>query len=145
MSAPIFDAFGRQLGAERRGLHLPGSYVRRRRFEISLHERRERLRKLRAAKGLEKHARMKLQEAYPEHLFTVEVDPDHGYIFLDHVLLRHAKARYFLPYDKYEDGKGIVRLGGELLERVNLVRGELRYFQDYRAADTLARTQFHKR
>lgn len=101
--------------------------------------------KLEQAKaGLKRHATAEIQKHFPEHLFTVEVDM-HGNILIDHLLLRHSKARYFLPYDKYDHGKGAVKLAGEILERVEIKRGELLHYEEYDVADRAAQTQFNAR
>ena len=116
------------------GLILPPSFVARQRES-------DKARKDRARAGLKKHATMAIQAVYPEHLFTCEVD-EHGNIFVDHLLLTESKARYFCRYDDYQDGKGVVKLAGELLERVSIKRGELKHYEEYDVAAPLAATQF---
>lgn len=121
-------------------LFLPESYVAKVNWEK---EKRKRLR-YRAAENLRKHATQKIQEAYPEHLFFVEVIPDTGDLFVDHLLLSKAGARYFCKFKDYQDGKGVVRLAGEILERVNMHRSELKYYEDYSdpRVEALAETEF---
>jgi ABC-type phosphate transport system auxiliary subunit len=101
------------------------------------------LRLKKARLGLKKHATAKIQEHFPEHLFTVEVD-EHGNLIIDHLLLADSKARYFCRYADYQDGKGVVKLAGEILERVNMHRSELKYYEDYddTRVQALAKTQF---
>lgn len=120
------------------GLFLPRSHVSR--VIISEHQRRKRL-----AKAFAHRCTMELQKHYPEHLFVCEVDYTDGTIFIDHPLLKASGARYICHYADYErtQGKELVRLAGECLERVNLPRGELKYFEDYEGRpEELARTQF---
>lgn len=97
--------------------------------------------RLRAARALKRHATNAIQAAFPEHLFTVEVDPQFGHILIDHLLLAHSKARYFLKYEDYQDGKGAVRLAGEILERVGIRRGELKHYEEYDVSSVVAATQ----
>lgn len=121
------------------GLLLPRSFVARKAFE-------DRARRQQRAREVERITSKAIQAAYPEHLFTVEVNPDDGSIMIDHPLLQHSKARYFLPFARWDHGKGAVRLAGEILERVNVRRGELLYFDEYDGeAAALSRTQFSAR
>jgi hypothetical protein len=122
------------------GLFLPQAFVAAQRAKLAEKRRT-------AAWGLKKHATQKIQEAFPEHLFTVEVIPESGSLLIDHPLLKDAGVRYFCRYEDYQDGKGVVRLAGEILERVNMHRSELRYYEDYDdpRVQTLAQTQFKAR
>lgn len=122
------------------GLLLPGNFVRRQR-EADAQRRK------RAAAGLKRHATMAIQAAFPEHLFTVEVEPENGHILIDHMLLATAKARYFCRYSDYDDGKGAVKLAGEILERVGIKRGELKHYEEYDTDKVLeaTKTQFNAR
>lgn len=121
------------------GLLLPRTYVARQIMS-------DRMLRQQRAREIERRTSNAIQAAYPEHLFTVEVNPDDGSIFIDHPALKHAKARYFLPFSKWDHGKGAVRLAGEILERMNVRRGELKNYEEYDGqADVLARTQFKAR
>lgn len=122
------------------GLLLPKTYVARQ-ITGALMERKRR------AKELKKTVTDLIQKHYPEHLFHIEVDEETGSIFIDHMLLSHAKARYFCKYADYERsaGQAVVKLAGEVLERVNIRRGELLYYEEYDVAAPLAKTQFGSR
>lgn len=119
-------------------LLLPKSYVHR---NIMVRENRAKA----AAQVMKRRITALIQKHYPEHLFTVEVNPDNGNILLDHPLLIHAKARYFCRFADFNDGRGVLKLCGEILERVNVRRGELKHFEDYDVAEPLAKTQFSAR
>lgn len=121
------------------GLLLPKTYVARQIMS-------DRMVRQQRAREIERRTSMAIQEAYPEHLFTIEVSPDDGSIFIDHPALKHAKARYFLPFAKWDHGKGAVKMAGEILERMNVRRGELYNYEEYDGeADRLAKTQFKAR
>lgn len=120
------------------GLYLPKSYVHR---NVRVREQQANA----FAKEMERRVTALIQQHYPEHLFTVEVDPKTGNILLDHPLLIHAKARYFCAFKDFNDGRGVLRLCGEILERVNVRRGELLWFEQYDDAADLAKTQFNTR
>lgn len=120
------------------GLILPRSFVTRQ-------ERADERRRREIAKELAQRLTLAIQAVYPEHLFTVQVDTDNGNIFIDHPLLSHAKARYFVPHFSPEPEKAAVKLAGEILERVNVRRGELKNYEQYDEAEPLARTQFNSR
>lgn len=121
------------------GLLLPRTYVARQIMS-------DRMVRQQRAREIERRTSKAIQEAYPEHLFTVEVSPDDGSILIDHPALKYAKARYFLPFSKWDHGNGAVKLAGEILERINVKRGELFHFEEYDGeADRLARTQFKAR
>lgn len=124
--------------AKKPNLLLPKTFVQRQ-IWAGLIERQ------RNARDLKKTVSNLIQKHYPEHLFQVEVEEETGSIFIDHPLLAHSVARYFCRYNDYvqSDGKIIVKLCGEMLERVGVARGELKYFEDYegRTAE-LAKTQF---
>lgn len=120
------------------GLLLPKTFVARQQFEAR--RKRQQL-----AHEIKRRTTNLIQETYPEHLFTVEVDPDNGNILIDHPLLKHAGARYFLPFDKWDHGRGAVKMAGEILERANVRRGELKFFEEYDEAESLAKTQFQAR
>ena len=120
------------------GLFLPRSYVARQQM-AAITKRKQR------AAELKRHATAVIQAAYPEHLFHLEVNEDFGHIIIDHPLLAHSKARYFCRFDDYDQGRGVVKLAGEVLERVNIRRGELKYFEEYDEVEALAKTQFQTR
>lgn len=112
------------LPQQARGLFLPQALVAARKAQ------QEKLRKT-AAYNLKRDATAKIQEAFPEHLFTVEVIPETGCILIDHPLLKASGSRWFVNYKDYDHGKGVVRAAGEILERVNMPRSELKYYEDY--------------
>ena len=120
------------------GLLLPKSFVHR---NVMVRENRAKA----LAHEIKRRTTALIQQHYPEHLFTVEVDPDNGNILLDHPLLIHAKARYFCAFKDFNDGRGVLKLCGEILERVNVRRGELKHFEDYDVAEPMAKTQFTAR
>lgn len=123
------------------GLLLPKSFVSRTIFSAVMERKRR-------AKELKRKATDLIQAAYPEHLFHLEVNEETGDILIDHPLLAHAKGRYFCSYATYEQsgGQAVVKLAGEVLERANVRRGELMFFEEYDGeADRLARTQFSAR
>lgn len=123
-----------------RGLFLPQAVAAARKAQ------QEKLRRT-AAWGLKKDATAKIQAAFPEHLFTVEVIPETGCIFIDHPLLKASGSRWFVDYKDYDHGKGVVRAAGEILERVNMPRSELKYYEDYDDVRVVAaaETQFKAR
>lgn len=121
------------------GFLVPRSFVARQQWS-------EQVRRRKIAHELERRITAAIQRVYPEHLFTVKVSPDDGNIFIDHPLLRYAKARYFVPHFVDDPEARAVKLCGEILERANVKRGELKYFEDYDGtADDLAKTQFKAR
>ena len=122
------------------GLLLPRTYVARQIMS-------DRMKRQQRANEVARFVTMTIQQAYPEHLFTVEVNPDDGTVLIDHPSLRYAKARYVLHFAKRDDlGKAAVKMAGEILERINVRRGELKYFEEYDGtADDLAKTQFKAR
>jgi hypothetical protein len=125
-----------------RGLFLPEAFLAKQRM---LKKRMMRT----AAYGLKKHITRMIQQAYPEHLFTVEVQPETGHIIIDHPLLAKAEARYFCRYNDFEQsqGKAVIKLCGEILERANMPRSELKYYEDYddvRVVDA-TKTQFNQK
>jgi hypothetical protein len=118
------------------GLFLPRSFVARHAWAAEQRKQQRR-------GELKRHATQAIQQAYKEHLFTIDVD-EHFNVVIDHPLLRHAKARYFIPGAIYNEGT-LLRMCGEILERANVKRGELKYFEQYDDADGLAQTQFSSR
>jgi len=120
------------------GLFLPRTYVARQQM-AAVAKRKQR------AAELKRHATAVIQAAYPEHLFHLEVDENYGHVIIDHPLLAHSKARYFCRWSDYDEGRGVVKLAGEILERVNIRRGELKNYEQYDEAAGLAKTQFNAR
>ena len=120
------------------GLLLPRSFVARQQWS-------DQARRRQIAHQLKRRLTDAIQNVYPEHLFTVTVDPENGNILLDHPLLKHSKARYFVPHNADDPEASVVRLCGEILERANVRRGELFFYEQYDEADALARTQFKAR
>jgi hypothetical protein len=122
------------------GLYLPSTFVSRAQFADEMRRRQR-------AKEVERFITMTIQKEYPEHLFTVQVSPEDGTVLIDHPLLRHSKARYVLHFAKRDDlGKAAVKMAGEILERANVKRGELKFYEEYDGrADELAKTQFSAR
>lgn len=111
---------------KRQGLFLPQAFMEAQKVK------QERLRKT-ATYNLKRFCTDLIQQHYPEHLFTVEIEPVHGNIIIDHPLLANAEARYFCRYSDFEqtNGRAVVKLAGEILERVNMPRSELKYYEDY--------------
>jgi radical SAM superfamily enzyme YgiQ (UPF0313 family) len=123
------------------GLLLPQTFVSRVITDALTKRKRK-------ARELKKTVEDLIQKHYPEHLFAVEVMEETGSILIDHLLLAHAGARYFCRFEDYErsGGQAVVKLAGEILERVNIKRGELKHYEEYDgAADELAKTQFSAR
>lgn len=121
------------------GLLLPKTYVARQIMS-------DRMRRQQKAREVARFVTMTIQQVYPEHLFTVEVNPDDGTVLIDHPLLSHSKARYVLHFSKRDDlAKAAVKMAGEILERANVRRGELQFYEEYDVAEPLAKTQFKAR
>lgn len=131
--------FGKQAA---KGLFLPEAFLAKQRVM------KKRLMQT-AAWGLKKRITQMIQTEYPEHLFTVEVQPDTGNIIIDHPVLAKAGARYFCRYNDFDksQGKAVLKLCGEILERVNMPRSELKYYEDYddTRVVSLSKTQFKAR
>lgn len=121
-------------------LLLPRTFVQRKAFAM-IAERKRR------AKELKRTVTDLLQKHYPEHLFQIEVQEDTGSILIDHPLLKHAGARYFCRYADYErsGGQAVVKLGGEILERVSIPRGELYHYETYDEVEHLTKEAFASR
>lgn len=118
------------------GLILPPKYAAMQREAM----------KQQVAREISKRISADIQRHYPEHLFKVTCDPKDGNIYIDHPLLAHSKSRYFIKAGTDDPDKLAVKFAGEVLERANVVRGELRYFDQYDGeAERLSKTQFNAR
>ena len=114
------------------GLILPASYVA------------ERQRKQQQARVIERRIAEEVKKAYPGHVFTITVEIDNGNVFIDHPLMAHAKGRYFVNTQQGETIKDVLRMCGEILERVNILRGA-GDMAEYDDKQELAKTAFAAR
>lgn len=102
--------------------------------------------KRRLAREVEARIAAEVAKAYPGHLFTITVDPEHGNVFIDHPLLASAKGRYFVNKNSGDTIKDVLRQCGEILERVNIPRGAAHgHMLEYDEASELAKTAYLSR
>lgn len=93
-------------------------------------------------KGAKARIEALLREAYPFHLFQVEVTPA-GDCYIDHMLLSQSGGRYYFHMrDFIRDEKVPLRQFGELLERVGIPRTSLESLHQYADAKPAAKEAF---
>jgi hypothetical protein len=90
----------------------------------------------------EQWARDLLWKHYPHHLFTVTFQlHDHSFR-IDHALMASSKACMYVHPGEDDLGKALVRVAGEVLERVGIKRGAIEDYAVYDAAAGKAKEAF---
>ena len=86
-----------------------------------------------------------LQQAYPRHAFKTYFDPADQSYRIEHMLMGTSQACMYVHPGEPDVAKALVRVAGEILERVNLPRKGLEDWQQYKDAEGAAKEAFECR
>lgn len=93
-------------------------------------------------KHCEQWARDLLWKHYPNHLFMVEFMTHEQSFRIDHALMAGSGACMYVHPGEDDLAKAIVRVAGEILERVGIKRGKLESYDVYDEASGKAKDAF---
>tara|TARA_R110000737_G_scaffold340221_1_gene362893 strand:+ start:17795 stop:18133 length:339 start_codon:yes stop_codon:yes gene_type:complete len=98
------------------------------------------------ARNLQKHcegwARDIISKAYPNHEFGISFLIDDKSYRIDHRLMEHSKACMYVHPGEDDKEKALIRVAGEILERVGLPRAALEDYDQYDDVLAIAKGAF---